>query len=220
MKNINYMAIIAVTLIALITNACNSKAEDKLRYSTIPPLGYTVQPISEPIVYGINIKKIIKQNFAKIEQELGSRTVIDQGSTAIIEREEDFVLKTRTINSKDSLHVIYQGPIDESTIYSKLDRVLPDAIFFYGAFKINEDINIKRTIIMELGKNLPQNDTTKEILGNIEQTFITGSYYSGTRLKINFDMPDFPLAYFTIEFSPGGIIFYEYAYSKKIEVNY
>lgn len=179
---------------------------------------YTIKPINKFMLYGVDINKIIDKPFSEIEKKLNSKTRIDREvSVAFIRIEKDFVPKTTRTEYKDSIDIVY-GPIEDTNIYEKYEGVVPNSIRFYGELNVNEKPDTKNAVLEELKRNLPDSDTTKRALNDIQNAFLKGNYRGNSVIKIDFEMTKFPLAEFSIRYVDKNKILYEYTFSRKKEV--
>jgi len=207
-----YINSIVLSLLLLIGVSC--QVRDSNRSEEI----YTIKPTGSFRIYGIEIDKILSNNFSKIERTLHAKTKIDEEVSVIfIRRDGDFVTKTQILNIKDHVDILY-GPVEDLSLYKKPGSVVPQSAVFYGKLSINEPTDIKRTIVEELEKNLPPKNTAKELLDKIRHDFIAGAYHEGRTLRINFDVTPYHIAYFYIMFSDKEEIIYRYVFSKEKEV--
>jgi hypothetical protein len=178
---------------------------------------YTIKPHPTVKIYGMEIDKIFSKKFSEIEKELNTKIKIDKEvSTILIRKDKNFVLKIRDqiLNTaKDHIDILY-GPVDNLSLYDNPGSVLPRSIIFYGMLSMSEPAGSKQTIVKELATMLPQSNTAKEILDKINSDFIAGLYREGKTLKINFDLPGRPVAYFFITFSDKGQLVYRYVFSR------
>jgi hypothetical protein len=182
---------------------------------------YAIKPHSTVRIYGIEIDHIFSKTFSEIEKELDAEIKIDkEASVIVINKNKNFILKIRdqVLNPvKDHVDVLY-GPVENASLFNNPGSVRPRSMVFYGTLSVGEPAGSKQTIIKELESILPRSNTAKEILDKISKDFIIGSYREGKTLKINFDMPGYPVAYFSIVFSDNGQIVYRYVFSKTREV--
>lgn len=174
---------------------------------------YTVKPKERLVLYGLDIHRVLGFNFADIEKTLGCKAKIDDEVAAVFIRiERDFANKEHKTSTKDSIDIIY-GPVEDVTIYKDYSHVVPRTIAIYGDFKIDEKIKNKESIVKELKKNLPDNETANQIIEQIRKEFIAGNYKAELTLVIYFDIPKYPLSQFLIYFSLGELS-YKYIFSK------
>jgi hypothetical protein len=179
---------------------------------------YTIKPIGKFIIYGLDIGKITDQTFSEIEKELNSKTKIDREvSVAFIGIEKDFVSKSIKTGYKDHIDILY-GPIHDPNTYERYKDIVPYSIRFYGELNPNEKPITKNSVLEELKRNLPDDDTTRKALNDIQNILLKGDSKKDSVIRIAFEMPKFPIAEFKIGFSYKGDIFYTYAFSRKNEI--
>jgi hypothetical protein len=180
---------------------------------------YTIKPNKEFVIYGVDVKKILRSNFSEIEKILNCKTEIDREVSVIfITKRKDFVSKSIMTRIKDYIDIVY-GPVEDTNNYEKYNNIIPFSMIYYAGLNINENINTKNTIIEELKKNLPDNETTRGVLNNIKSTFITGNYRKDMGvIKIKFDMPQYPIAEFYVGYDDKNEIFYRYNFSRNNEI--
>ena len=182
--------------------------EKMIEHTVIPKKG-------DIILYGYDINKLIKMNFGELEKVLGVKAKVDsEVAVVFISKSEDVINKTTPTSIKDYIDFIY-GPIEDLSIYERYEKVSPLTISFYGSLCINEDSTKKQSIIRELQKNLPKNYESKRIIENICRKYFLGEYSKeDSVININFKSPKFPIAKFTMGFSPTRKeIFYRYFFS-------
>lgn len=162
---------------------------------------YTVTPKKGDIVlYGYDINKLMKMNFGELEKVLGVKAKVDsEVAVVFVEKNKDFVKKSMRSYLKDHLEIIY-GPINDTAIYRKYLEISPNTIYFSGSFSVQQDSIIKETVIQELKKNLPKNDTTKQIIWDIRKNILFGKYNKHIGVKIYFQIPELQSAKFSICF--------------------
>ncbi|HUL00906.1 MAG TPA: hypothetical protein VLX29_08635 [Nitrospirota bacterium] len=211
-----YFIINAMVPFLLLGTASCQRPDDK-----ISEMVYAIKPNSKFRIYGIEIDKILSKRFSEIEQDLDAKTVIDKKASVIsITKERNFVLKIRgqILNAvKDRIDISY-GPVEGLSLNKNPGSVLPRSIVFHGVLAISEPVGTKQTIIRELEENLPHNGAAKDILDKINHDFLLGNYSKSRRLKVNFEMPGYTVAYFYITFSDNLEIIYRYVFSRSTEV--
>lgn len=206
-----YYFIIAMTVILIVPifMSCINKTEKRIEE-------YAVMPNKYLILYGVDIKKMLNKKFFEIEKEIDKKTEIDKEVEIVfIRKESDLVIKKQPTEAKDDIEISY-GPIKELHDYERYNDIMPHTIIFNGYLKKSESADIKETIVKELQKNLPKDDTTTQILEKIRNEFIDKNDTNST-LTINFKMSDFPIANFHIGVFQSEI-FYKYTFSKKKEI--
>ena len=209
--NTKSLVVVCFALIVAVI-ACNDAAQ---KNQTVDE--YTVKPAKEIIVYGVNSKKVLRQSFAQIEKETGTKIQTDHEVSVIFIRQyRDFALKSEAKHDKDSIDYLY-GPVNDQSLFSRPGSISPNAIVLYGYFKLNEKMSVKKSIISQLEKILPPDQTTKVIVNKIERDFLMGSYHEGPTLQVNFDTPDFAVSYFLITFMADQL-HYRYVFSKTKEI--
>jgi hypothetical protein len=203
----NYLGIVIILFSCAVINiTCNAKKEEKVIAE------YTVIPKDNFIVYGIDVNRFIELKFLDIEKELSSETRVDSAVMVVyLDKSNDFVQKIKKTEIKDIITFTY-GPIEDLTIYERYQDISPKTIRFYAGLLPTEDSTNKESVIRELQKNLPDNDTTRQIVAQIRKTFILGDYQDKLILIVNFDMPKFRIAEFVIGFAYGKM-FYKYTFS-------
>lgn len=180
---------------------------------------FTVTPTKDFNLYGYDIKKLIKMKFGELEKVISSEAKVDsEVAVVFVRRVKDFVKKSKHTEDKDLIEVVY-GPIEDTIIYNRYPEISPNTIYLSGSFSVQEDSIIKETIIKELKRNLPYNDTTKQIIWNIRKKTLFGKYDEDICLRIYFNMTGFQFAKFSIcffKYDEKHIeIFYKYIFSLK-----
>lgn len=209
-KNKSYLFLLSISTLYLVLNLSCSNRGDKNKI-----LKYTVTPKDKFVIYGVNVNEIIDMKFRDIEEKLGCETKIDSEMAVVfIRKEGDLVEKSKRTESEDYIEVVY-GPIKDSIVYTQYKDILPHTIEFFGWLSIDEDSDVKGSIITELAKNLSDNDTTRQIIKHIRQKFIRGNLEDIKWIEIDFNMPKFLLAKFSI-----GFVSYEGKISRKLIYKY
>lgn len=200
------------SLLILLCISCKEKSKTVFE-------GYTVKPNEQLVIYGLDVKKVLNTTFSQIEKEVGSEIQVDREVSIIfIRTNKDFMEKTKKTHIKDGFEIRY-GPIEDLTLYKKYKQVIPNLLLVTGNFNTNEKINIKKTIVTELEKNLPNSPATQQIIEQINNSFITGEK-KDLNITINFNIPDYPIATFTIGHSSyhQSEIFYKFTFSKTTDL--
>ncbi|MEO0292677.1 MAG: hypothetical protein ABIN61_00445 [candidate division WOR-3 bacterium] len=210
----NGLFIISFILILFAMNCKETKIKQNFK-----EYRYKVIPNEEIEIYGVNVNKAIDEKFSLLEKEFNSKAEIDdEVAVVILRRLKDFVKKTKETIPKDCVDLLY-GPIDvqkiyNQEIYKEYQNVSPNTIIVSGKLLFSEDSTVKESIITELQKILPSNDTCKKVIKDLRQ-FIHGDFEKNTQFKIDFDIPKFPYAEFAVWFHKGEEenIYYQYIFS-------
>lgn len=175
---------------------------------------YSITPKEPFVIYGYDIKNLINMDFGELEKKLGSEIKVDsEVAVVFIRKKKDFTRKSKSTATKDDIEAVY-GPIEDLRIYKLYQEISPLTVQFWGTFSVDENLYVKESLIRELQKNFPDNDTAKLIIDKIRNQFILGKYSTDSVICINFKIPEFSIAEFDIGFSKyREELFYKYFFS-------
>ena len=210
----NAIFVISFVSILFVMNCKETETKQNLK-----EYKYTVIPKEEIEIYGVNVNKVIDEKFSLLEKEFNSKAEIDdEVAVVILRRIKDFVKKTKETMPKDYVDLLY-GPIDVQKIYNQeIDKeyqnMSPNTIMVSGKLLFSEDSTVKESIITELQKNLPPNDTCKKVIKDLRK-FIHGDLEKNTQFKVDFEIPRFSYAEFAVWSHKGEEenIYYQYIFS-------
>lgn len=208
----SYKVALAVALLSIMLNsACSGKSPKEKMVRN-----YQVKPNERISLYGLDVHKVIDSKFLEVEKLLNHKAQVDsEVAVVFIRKRQNFISKQFKTDILDYIEITY-GPIEDTVIYKDYLNVTPRNMIFAASINTKESIKTKESILYELQKILPENDSTKQIINHINDYFILGPYIAGSVMVVNFNMSNYPVAKFAIGFSreSPNEIFYTYTFSK------